>query len=141
MRKNLALLARISTNVDFEEEAIIDMINEFVSAESKPESKSDSRSESKSRRDKDNQAKEADVFFNGKAITETFDPKGLALSIRIKRRKGELPLELSVLYDEFKEAVFISTEVGRVLRPLIVVKNGKKGKAGKGIDGKNKASR
>ena len=114
LRKNLALLARISTNVDFEEEAIIDMINEFVSAESKSES----------RRDKDNQAKEADVFFNGKAITETSDPKGLALSIRTKRRKGELPLELGVLYDEFKEAVFISTEVGRVLRPLIVVKNG-----------------
>ena len=66
-----------------------------------------------------------DVFFNGKAIGKTEEPEIFAQQLREKRRAGEFPIELSIKYDKNKEAVFLTTEIGRVLRPLVIVKNGR----------------
>src|SRR3990167_6894275 len=45
-------------------------------------------------------------------------------AVRKERRNGLLPQELSVTSDSPARTVVISTEVGRVLRPLIVIENG-----------------
>src|SRR3989344_8993038 len=45
-------------------------------------------------------------------------------AIRDKRRKTELPTELSVTYEKHLDMVSISTDPGRVLRPLIIAENG-----------------
>jgi DNA-directed RNA polymerase subunit B' len=44
--------------------------------------------------------------------------------LRNKRRTGELPVQLSIRYDQQINAIMISTEIGRVLRPLIIVEKG-----------------
>ena len=41
--------------------------------------------------------------------------------LKEKRRTGELPIEMSVRYKNSLNNITISTEVGRVLRPLIIV--------------------
>ncbi len=66
-----------------------------------------------------------DIIVNGKFVGETDNPKELISSIKEKRRKGLLPIELSIKFDEEKDAIVMTTSVGRVLRPLIVVENGK----------------
>jgi DNA-directed RNA polymerase beta subunit len=67
----------------------------------------------------------ADVFSNGKFIGDVEDPIIFLQEVRNKRRARELPIELSVKYDKDLDMIFINTDSGRVLRPLIVVKNGK----------------
>ena len=105
LRKNLAILSRVSTEVPL-------TIDEFVKFMDKQGLLSN-----------DNKA-QSDVFFNGVFIGNVQDMKHFAKQIRDKRRGGELPLELSVREDNNLNAVWISTETGRVLRPLIVVDNG-----------------
>ncbi len=102
LRKNLALLAKISTHAPFDEK---DAIKKFTESGLGVE-------------------KGKDVFFNGRFIGFVENPREFANKVRIIRRKGELPKEMSVRYDEIFDQVTISTEVGRVLRPLIVVENG-----------------
>ena len=65
-----------------------------------------------------------DILVNGKFVGEADDPVAFAEAIREKRRKNLLPAEMSVRIDEEREMIFITTETGRVIRPLIVVKNG-----------------
>ncbi|MCH7568140.1 MAG: DNA-directed RNA polymerase subunit B'' [Nanoarchaeota archaeon] len=102
LRKNLALLARISTSVDFDEQKVLKKFAELGL---------------------DND-KEKDVFFNGRFIGMVENPEEFAKKVREARRKGELPVELSVRSKNEADAVIILTEVGRVLRPLIVIENG-----------------
>jgi hypothetical protein len=45
--------------------------------------------------------------------------------IRERRRKTDLPEEMSIRFDRTLGTVFLSTEVGRVLRPLIIAEGGK----------------
>ena len=66
-----------------------------------------------------------DVFFNGRFIGSLDDHASFVKSVRNMRREGKLPMELSIRFDKFMNTVLILTEIGRVLRPLVVVDNGK----------------
>ncbi|RLI98599.1 MAG: DNA-directed RNA polymerase subunit B [Candidatus Aenigmatarchaeota archaeon] len=68
---------------------------------------------------------QADVYFNGRFITQTKTPASFVDDIRKKRRNGLIPSQMNVAYyPEYKE-VRITTEPGRVRRPLVIVENGK----------------
>lgn len=104
LRKNLAMLARVSTRCTMPEEKIVKVLSE-------------------EKMSKDGEAG-FDVFLNGRFVGVVSDGKAFAAAVKERRRKGNLPIDLSIKNDSFLEAVFLSTEVGRVLRPLIVVDNG-----------------
>lgn len=75
-------------------------------------------------------SKGAKVFVDGRLIGFVDDANRLALAMRRLRRRGEIPPDVSVyVYQpENKNAivrVYISSTAGRVLRPLIVVENGR----------------
>ena len=67
----------------------------------------------------------ADIYFNGRFLGDTTKPDTYVEGIRKKRRMGLISSQLNIMhYPQFRE-VRISTEAGRVRRPLIVVENGK----------------
>lgn len=103
LRKNLAILANISTAPT--------IADEVTSANLKKLGIKD-----------DN--KGTDVFFNGKFLGSVENPEEFVTSVRETRRSGKLPREMSVRYDSFLQQITMSTEVGRVLRPLVVVRDG-----------------
>lgn len=103
LRKNLALLSRISTPVKLEEKELINALTSLGLTK---------------------EAGISDVFYNGKFIGEITAPQDFANQVKEKRRKKELPIELSVRYDKERDAIMLTTESGRILRPLIVVKDG-----------------
>lgn len=67
----------------------------------------------------------ANVYFNGKFVFETTDPEHFVQNIRNKRRMGVLDSQLNVVYYKEFGDVRITTENGRVRRPLVIVDNGK----------------
>jgi DNA-directed RNA polymerase subunit B len=107
LRKNLAMLAKISTRCSMSQEKVIKVLEEEGIVEGK-----------------EVQEGLNDVFYNGRFV-------GLAKGnefvrkLRERRRKGDLPEETSIRFDKILGTIFISTEVGRVLRPLVIVDNGK----------------
>jgi DNA-directed RNA polymerase subunit B len=103
LRKNLAMLARVSTETDFSEEDFIKIMKEFEM----------------------DFEKEEDIFFNGKYIGSVSSVKEVFIKLREKRRKREIPYEVGFKLFEKTRSLYISTETGRVLRPLIVVEKGK----------------
>ena len=104
LRKNLAILCRISTRVDLDEEKFIKTLElEGLNKEG---------------------IEGSDVFFNGRFIGSANNAGEFAKKIREKRRDSELPLQLNVRYDEGFGMVSISIEPGRALRPLIIADNG-----------------
>jgi DNA-directed RNA polymerase subunit B len=103
LRKNLAILSKISTAIDFDEQQLIKRVSELGLSK---------------------EGTGNDVFFNGRFIGFTVNPGEFAANVRKARREGQLPAEMSVRRDEVFEQVTMSTEVGRVLRPLIIVDNG-----------------
>ncbi|MCA9487584.1 MAG: DNA-directed RNA polymerase subunit B'' [Nanoarchaeota archaeon] len=104
LRKNLAILSRISTRVDLEENKF------FKDLESLGLDKEGTEG--------------FEVFFNGLYIGNVVDSKEFVKEIRNKRRERELPEQLSVRKDEGLQAISISSEAGRTLRPLIIVDEG-----------------
>ncbi|MEM4330587.1 MAG: DNA-directed RNA polymerase subunit B'' [Candidatus Pacearchaeota archaeon] len=102
LRKNLAMLAKVSTETNFPEEKIIEILKSLGLSEGKKE----------------------DVYLNGKYIGSVDSIKDLFYKAREKRRKGELPYEMGFKLVEETSSLFISTETGRVLRPLIIVEKG-----------------
>jgi DNA-directed RNA polymerase subunit B' len=66
-----------------------------------------------------------EVFVNNKFRGEVDDPRKFVGSVIEERRKGNVPLSVNVQYDDESDTVFIDGSKGRVVRPLIVVKNGK----------------
>jgi DNA-directed RNA polymerase subunit B len=102
LRKNLAILSKISTAISFEESDFLRKLTELEL----------------------NKEEGKDVFFNGKFIGFIRNPKEFAAGVRKIRREGKIPREISVRYDSLLEQITISSEVGRVLRPLIIVENG-----------------
>ena len=101
LRKNLAILSRISNALDVDEKTLIKTVQALGLEE-----------EGK------------DVFFNGKYIGSVKNTLSFVEAVRVERRNGHLPIELSVSSDSPAKTILISTEVGRVLRPLIVVESG-----------------
>lgn len=114
LRKNLAILARISTTINVDESVLVKVLED--SGMKRAGEKKEATAEA-DRHD--------DVFFNGKYVGRVNSAKDFTSQLRERRRRGELPLEMSIFADSDKEAIFISKEVGRVLRPLIIVKEGK----------------
>ncbi len=105
LRKNLALLAQVSSRIDLDEEKLIKNLETFGLDREKNDG--------------------AEIFFNGIYIgnVKQENPKEFVKNIRKKRREGEFPTQMNIGYDPYFQAVNISTEPGRVLRPLIVVEN------------------
>jgi DNA-directed RNA polymerase subunit B len=103
LRKNLSILAKISTAVQFDESIVLKKFTEF--GLNKEEGKKD-------------------IFFNGRWIGFVNDGEDFAKKVRTARRSGEFPKELSVRNDKVLDQITMSSEVGRVLRPMIVVENG-----------------
>lgn len=102
LRKNLAILSKISTRVNMDEIKFIKDLEKIGL----------------------NQEEGKEVFFNGRFIGNVKDTKEFVESIKEKRRGKELPIEMNIRDDSSLETISISTESGRVLRPLIIVKNG-----------------
>jgi DNA-directed RNA polymerase subunit B len=106
LRKNLALLAKISTRADLENEELLKVLADLGM-------------------EKEMESEGKDIFFNGRFIGHIVDIQKFILDLKEKRRKGELPIELSVRHNKALDNVLLSTEVGRVMRPLIIVDEGK----------------
>jgi len=104
LRKNLALLAKVSTRIHLEEEKLMKELEaagldkELVTG--------------------------TEVFYDGRFIGGVENPDEFSKRIREKRRNNELPIQMNIRNDQNFKMVLISTEAGRVLRPLIVVENG-----------------
>ncbi len=105
LRKNLTLLARISTAVSFNESNFIIKLKEFYMK-------------------KIDELGNFDIFFNGKFIGSIDDGEKFVQKIKEERRKANLPIELSIRIDKSSNTLHISNDYGRVLRPLIIVENG-----------------
>ncbi|MEK7092325.1 MAG: DNA-directed RNA polymerase subunit B, partial [Patescibacteria group bacterium] len=104
LRKNLAIMSRVSTRVFLDEAKFLkDLEKDGLDKEGN---------------------KNFEVFFNGRFIGSVDNSEEFVRKIREKRRTGELPIQMNVRNDSEFETVIISTEPGRVLRPLIVVENG-----------------
>ncbi|MCE4626846.1 MAG: DNA-directed RNA polymerase subunit B, partial [Desulfurococcales archaeon] len=69
----------------------------------------------------------AKVFLNGRPIGFHSDGKKLAEEIRKLRRQGKLHYEVNVAHiqTEYYNEVYVNTDEGRLMRPLIVVEDGK----------------
>jgi len=104
LRKNLAILAKVSTRVTLDE-------NKFLKDLEVMGLTKDLTSGS-------------EVFFNGSYLGNIEDAKTFSTELRKLRRIGDLPSQLSVNYNKGLQRIAISTEAGRVLRPLIIVENG-----------------
>ncbi len=66
-----------------------------------------------------------EVYLNRKFIGTIADPKDFAENFKDQRRKGQIPQEASIYFNEAAKEVHINTQKGRALRPLIVVKESK----------------
>jgi len=65
-----------------------------------------------------------DIYLNGKYIGKTDNPEKFVQEFRKKRRLGYLPETVNIYLDEQND-IYIYTDGGRIVRPLIVVENGK----------------
>jgi DNA-directed RNA polymerase subunit B len=127
LRKNLAILAKVSTRVNFDEKEFLKNLEslgldkKIIESETKIKSNENS---TKANSPIPGQIKETEVFFNGRFIGNINNPEIFVKELREKRRNGELPTKMNVRDDSDLQIVSISTEPGRVLRPLIIVENG-----------------
>jgi DNA-directed RNA polymerase II subunit RPB2 len=64
------------------------------------------------------------VFLNGVPIGTTDRPMVLVKTLVKERRRNNLPIETSIAYIPKQNEIQISTEAGRLCRPLFVVENG-----------------
>ncbi len=104
LRKNLAILARISTKIEMDSNKFIkELQTQGLDIEG---------------------IEGSDVFFNGRYIGSIKNKKDLINYLRDKRRIGDLPMEMSISENVGFDSVTISTESGRALRPIIIVENG-----------------
>ena len=65
-----------------------------------------------------------DIIYNGRFLGETDNPEEFISGLKEKRRLAELPLELSIRHQKSRDSIFLTTETGRIIRPLIIVKQG-----------------
>ena len=104
LRKNLAILSKISTRAEMGDEEVIKILEE---------------------EGLDKEAVEGnDVMLNGKFIGTIKDKPNFVKNLREKRRDRELPEQMSIRDNEGFGTIMLSTESGRSLRPLIIVDEG-----------------
>jgi len=65
------------------------------------------------------------VYYNGKMLGYHKEPEKFLKEIKKKRRKNQLPKDLTVAYYPKTEQIQINTSEGRAMRPVIIVENGK----------------
>jgi DNA-directed RNA polymerase subunit B len=106
LRKNLALLSRVTTECQVEEKAFISLLENFGLK-------------------KEITAGTIDLFYNGKYVGGIENAHDFILKFKEKRRAGKIPYDICIRYDKDPKIITISGEAGRVIRPLIVVKDGK----------------
>ena len=102
LRKNLALLAKISTAINFDESSVV---RKFEAQGL-------------------NKENGVDVLINGMFVGFVENPREFAEKVRKMRRNNEIPKEVSVSYNDILNQVIILSGVGRVLRPVIVAEKG-----------------
>ncbi|MFH1608256.1 MAG: DNA-directed RNA polymerase subunit B'' [archaeon] len=104
LRKNLAIMSKVSTRIEMDEDKFIKKLElEGLNKEG---------------------VVGKEVFFNGIFIGSVEEEEKFVEAVREKRRDGEFPSQLNIRNDENFQIITISTEPGRVLRPLIVIENG-----------------
>lgn len=69
--------------------------------------------------------KKGKVYINGRLIGFHSNPEELTNALIEKRRKAQIGQQISIAYHDDTNEVYINTDAGRVLRPLIVVERGK----------------
>ncbi len=104
LRKNLAILSKISTRTSVEEDKLLKIFRELGLKKDAHEGN--------------------DVFLNGRFVGTVAKSGEFIQALKNKRRSAELPIELSIRFDKMFNNVLLSTEIGRVMRPLIIVENG-----------------
>ncbi len=67
----------------------------------------------------------ADIFFNGQLVGTVDLPEQFVKSVIEARRAGKVSKHLNIQYRKALDTIYINTERDRVVRPLIVVKDGK----------------
>ncbi|MBI3622577.1 DNA-directed RNA polymerase subunit B'' [Candidatus Pacearchaeota archaeon] len=105
LRKNLAILSQVSTRINLDEEKFIKDL-EGIGLNSEGDGGN------------------IDVFLNGRFIGSVQNSPEFVMKIKQKRRSNELPRQLNVRSNLSSQTILISTEPGRVLRPLIISENG-----------------
>jgi len=104
LRKNLSILSRVSTQDKEEDQKVIETLKELGLNEEDSEGD--------------------DVFFNGRFYGTVKNREEFVNQLREKRRGNQIPLETSIMNDSQLGNVLVSTESGRVLRPLIIADKG-----------------
>jgi len=107
LRKNLAILAKISTRIQMNSEQLVKTF-ESIGLEKTGLENSEA----------------TDIFMDGIFIGNAGNSKEFIKNLKEKRRNDELSPEINVRYDAVFNLISISTEPGRVLRPLIIVEEG-----------------
>ena len=102
LRKNLALLAKISTAINFDESSVVKKFEAHGL----------------------NKENGVDILINGMFVGFVENPREFAEKVRKMRRNNEIPKEVSVSYNDILNQVIILSGVGRVLRPVIVAEKG-----------------
>lgn len=69
--------------------------------------------------------KEVDVYLNGRLIGFYENPEAVMGELKKLRTQGIIDPEVSISYQEKDGVIYIYSDEGRVLRPLIKVENGK----------------
>ena len=103
LRKNLAIMAKISTRITMEEGDIIKELEK--SGLDKIDGK-------------------YDVFYNGMFIGGVNDYSQFISNVRELRRSQKIPGEVSLRYNKDLDIVSVFSDTGRVLRPVIIVDDG-----------------
>ncbi len=65
------------------------------------------------------------VYLNGKLIGTCSNPEELVKEFRELRRRGEIDYQVTIAYYKDTDEIHVNTDAGRVIRPLIIVENGK----------------
>ena len=65
-----------------------------------------------------------EVYLNNGFIGYVDEPQKFIETLKTERRKGMLPSEMNISYNDLSDEIYIDTSAGRVRRPLIRVKDG-----------------
>jgi DNA-directed RNA polymerase subunit B' len=65
------------------------------------------------------------IYINGSLVGFHNNPQKLRQDLLKKRRKGEVDDQVNIAFNQETNEIYISTDSGRVQRPLIIVENGK----------------
>src|SRR3989339_350839 len=107
LRKNLSILSKISTKSSIVSDHLVKTFESIGLEKNGSEN-----------------SKSADVFMDGIFIGNVENVNDFIRNLKDKRRNDEIPSEVNVRSDEAFGLVSISTEPGRVLRPLTILENG-----------------